>query len=294
MMAPKQSRFPGGVDRPLSCLCAPEPLTSFKNAALVIAHPGHELRLFGWMSQWKPHVYVITDGSGHHGVSRVPSTSRILKQDNIPCGEVFGCISDAGIYQAVLQQDSSFFLDLTDRLASAFVKHQIDFVAGDATEGYNTSHDLCRVVVNAAVQIASRATAKQMANYEFCLTEWDQNTEALHDDQCLHFRLNDQLLAHKLDAARKYVELKDEISAGIARRGTEYFRLECLRRVSSRNAGHTISGKPFYETWGEQRVSSGTYSSVIRFNQHILPLANAIMKHAEYACLRPEAVVASR
>src|SRR5947209_5089642 len=177
MTVPEQSRIPGGLDMPLACLCAPEPLSSFGNAALVVAHPGHELRVFGWMSQWKPRVYVITDGSGRHGVSRVSSTSRVLAGHNVPSGKIFGCVSDAAIYRAILEQDVPFFLDLTSRLASDFEKHGIDFVAGDATEGYNTSHDLCRVMVNAAVQIASRATGKQITNYEFCLTEWDLNAE---------------------------------------------------------------------------------------------------------------------
>ena len=279
MTVPEQSRIPGGLDMPLACLCAPEPLSSCGNAALVVAHPGHELRVFGWMSQWKPRVYVITDGSGRHGVSRVSSTSRILERLNVPPGEILGCTTDAGIYQAILEQDSSFFLGVTDRLASAFIKHRISFVAGDATEGYNTSHDLCRVMVNAAVQIASCASAEPITNYEFCLTEWDEMGSAVHDAQCLHFRLDDQLLSQKLDAAQQYVELKEEISAGLARRGAEYFRLECLRKVN-RNQEAIWSEKPFYEAWGERRVSGGAYRSVIRYKEHILPLTAAIMEHA--------------
>ena len=31
---------------------------------LVIAHPGHELRLYGWIAQTKPLVCILTDGSG--------------------------------------------------------------------------------------------------------------------------------------------------------------------------------------------------------------------------------------
>ncbi|PYP92476.1 MAG: hypothetical protein DMG65_03905 [Candidatus Angelobacter sp. Gp1-AA117] len=293
MTVPEQSRIPGGLDMPLACLCAPEPLSSFGNAALVVAHPGHELRVFGWMSQWKPRVYVITDGSGRHGVSRVPSTSRILDRLNIPSGEIFGCINDTGIYQAIRQQDFSFFLSVTDRLASALIKHRISFVAGDATEGYNTSHDLCRVIVNAAVQIASCASAVPIANYEFCLTEWDQTGSAVHDDRCLHFRLNDQLLSHKLEAAQQYAELKEEVSAGIAHRGAEYFRLECLRKVNW-DRERILSEKPFYETWGERRVSSGAYPSVIRYREHILPLTAAIMDHAARISARRPAAAAVR
>lgn len=292
MTVPAQSRIPGGLEMPLACLCAPESLSSSGNAALVVAHPGHELRVFGWMAQWKPRVFIITDGSGRHGVSRVSSTSSILEKLNVPSGDIFGCTTDADIYQAILQQDSSFFLGVTDRLASAFIKHGINFVAGDATEGYNTSHDLCRVMVNAAVQIASGASTTPIANYEFCLTEWDEMGSAMHDDQCLHFRLNDQLLSQKLEAAQQYVELKEEISAGIARRGEEYFRLECLRKLS-RNRDRILSEKPFYEAWGERRVGSGVYQTVIRYREHILPLTAAIMDHAARIAPRRSAAAAS-
>src|SRR5205807_7508802 len=107
-------------------LCAPASFISFEKAALVVAHPGHELRVFGWLSQYQPRVYVITDGSGRSGVSRVPSTTALLQQIGAPAGEVFGVISDAGIYRAILKADLSFFLGLVDSLAASFVQHGIE------------------------------------------------------------------------------------------------------------------------------------------------------------------------
>src|SRR5438046_692715 len=103
-MTSEQSHFSGGRDLPRSGLCAPQ------RAALVVAHPGHELRVFGWLSQYKPRVYVITDGSGRSGVSRAPSTQALLQQVGAPSGEIFGVISDTGIYRAILASDFSFFL----------------------------------------------------------------------------------------------------------------------------------------------------------------------------------------
>ena len=273
-MTSEQSHFPGGRSTPLSGLCAPQ------RAALVVAHPGHELRVFGWLSQSKPRVYVITDGSGRAGVSRTPSTQTLLQQSGASSGEIFGVISDAGIYRAILEADFSFFLNLADNLAASFVQHGIEFVAGDAEEGYNPSHDLCRTLVNAAVSMAERATGRQIANYEFCLTEWEQDAAASHDGQCLHLHLDDSLLSRKVKAAEGYVELKQEVQAGIAKRGTEYFRMECFRKVANTASLPQSSAKPFYETWGEQRVGSGEYESVIRYREHMLPLTTAIANHA--------------
>jgi hypothetical protein len=49
-------------------------------AALVIAHPGHEARLRGWVERARPRVFVVTDGSGRGGVSRIGETARALKE----------------------------------------------------------------------------------------------------------------------------------------------------------------------------------------------------------------------
>ena len=36
--------------------------------------------------------------------------------------------------------------------------------------------------------------------------------------------------------------------------------------------------KPFYETYGEQKVAGGRYQSVIRFHKHVLPIVNHLRK----------------
>ena len=38
---------------------------SEQRAVLVVAHPGHELRVHGWLELARPTVCILTDGSGH-------------------------------------------------------------------------------------------------------------------------------------------------------------------------------------------------------------------------------------
>jgi hypothetical protein len=265
---------------PPSSPSAPVSLGVFSRPALVAGHPGHELKVFGWMSQHAPRVYLVTDGSGRHGVSRTPSTAAVIAGLQAPPGEVFGFLSDAEIYDAMLQKDVPLFIGLVDELAGSFVRHQIDFVAGDAAEGFNPTHDLCRALINAAVLIAEGTLGRRIANFEFCLTEWEQGCRAqTHDSRCQHFILDDRLLAQKLAAAEAYVELEAEVQRAVAQRGKEFFRVECLRRVVAPVLAHP-DDKPLYELWGEQRVVEGQYKSVIRFNEHILPIVEAILHHA--------------
>ena len=263
----------------LSCLKTPEFFLPFRRPALVVGHPGHELRVFGWMCEHRPLVCVLTDGSGRHGISRLASTAKLIAQSGARSGEVFGPVSDSGMYRALLEKNIPLFLDILNDIADSMVRHDIDFVAGDASEGFNPTHDICRVLVNGAVALAERASGRPISNYEFCLTEWEQHCQERHDSRCMHLRLEDEMLRRKLDAAAGYVEMKDEVRQAIAERGEEYFRVECFRKVSRPLAQVEDSGKPYYETWGEQRVAQGEYGSVIRLNEHMLPVMAAVRDH---------------
>jgi hypothetical protein len=275
---------------PLSCLCAPETFASFKHPAVVVGHPGHELKVFGWIDEHRPQVHVITDGSGRRGISRLASTAQLLSGMGVEPGEVFGAVSDAGLYRALLERNVPFLLDLLDCLSGSFVRHRVDFVAGDASEGFNPTHDICRALVNAAVELAQRATDCYIPNYEFCLSEGEQDNQDLHDRQCLHLRLGDDALRRKLEAAAGYVELKEEVQKAIAARGEQYFQIECLRKVSNVLPEGDHPGKPYYETFGEKRVAEGEYASVIRYKEHMLPILDALRSHV--AAARPTARLA--
>ena len=265
----------------LSCLFAPEPLDSYRRAAMVIGHPGHELKVFGWITTHHPRVYVLTDGSGQNGVSRLSATENLLAQLGAERGEIFGAATDAEIYEAILEQRVSFFLNILDAIAESFASHSIDFVAGDLSEGFNPTHDLCRELIDAAVALVQRARKVSIPNYGFSLTEGESSYEASHDRDCMHLRLDDDLLCRKLQAARNYAGLSGEIQSAIQHYGEEYFGVECLKKNNL-----TVpplwaeSGKPHYERWGEQRKTEGKYGSVIRYRQHIVPIVTAIREHA--------------
>jgi hypothetical protein len=276
----------------ISFLHGPDRIGDYRNAALVVAHPGHELKVFGWLSESAPRVHVLTDGSGA-GLPRLSSTAKLLRPTGAVPGEVFGSVSDAEMYRAILGKRMEIFLEIVDGLAASLVENGIDFVAGDATEGFNPTHDVCRSLLNAAVCIAQRATGKTIANYEFCLTEWEQHCREVHDQRCLHLRLDDALLHEKLRSAEEYAELKAEIQQAISTKGEEYFRIECLRKVTVLFPRLSSVAKPYYETFGEERVAQGKYEFVIRYEQHMVPILKAVRKHAQGRTKLPEAFPAS-
>jgi len=268
--------MPLSLEAPVKC----------QRLALVIGHPGHELRVFGLVSEFKPRVYMLTDGSGRHGIPRTPSSVALISKLGATRGELFARMSDADIYRAILEQNFSGFCCMVRELAASFLKHNIGWVAGDAAEGFNPTHDLCRGLTNAAVLLTERMCGRRIANFEISLTEWEQGCPSpLHDHQCMHWTLDDHQLAEKIAAAKQYVELKNEVERALQQRGEGYFRTECLRRPRAEEPPRYDRSKPAYETWGEQRVDKGQYQTVIRFKEHIFPILKAIQDYAVDATL---------
>lgn len=74
-----------------------------QKAALVIGHPGHELRVHHWLEKARPLVLVLTDGSGHLSAGRLDRTAAVLAgADASPAANFFGKTSDRELYRAIL------------------------------------------------------------------------------------------------------------------------------------------------------------------------------------------------
>src|SRR5205814_10313894 len=101
------------------------------------------------------------------GCSRIASTTRYLERFGARRGRVFGRFADLEVYRAVLARDFNVFTSLCDELAETFVAEGVCTVVGDASEGYNSTHDICRLLVNASVELVSRRSERPIANYDF-------------------------------------------------------------------------------------------------------------------------------
>jgi hypothetical protein len=229
-----------------------------------------------------PVVCVLTDGSGSGGEGRLESTTALLARTGARRGPVYGWMSDRAIYAAIVDRDDARFCRLADALAQMLVEGGFDCVVGDAVEGYNPSHDTCRLVVNAALRIAGRARGRPIAAYDFVLVGAPDQCPDDRRDGALWRSLDDAALGRKLQAARGYPELAGEVEHALERYGTAPFRTECLRPVDlSDRYGRDAGEVPYYETYGEQRVAAGAYDRVLRFREHLLPLADALWDHGE-------------
>ncbi len=250
-------------------------------AALVVAHPGHELMVHGWLEIARPCVFVLTDGSGRSNRSRLGSTTKVLERAGATTGRLYGGLTDAAAYAAILNHDFEVFINFARELAGAFVSEQIDLVAGDALEGYNPMHDVCRLVVNAAVTVARRTHGHAIANFDFSLVNETAALSGPAADE-ITLQLDEAALARKISVARGYAELAGEVSSALGKSSIEAFRVERLRPVDpERPEPRCTEEKPFYEQYGEKQVAAGHYTRVLRYDEHLAPLAEALSNYPQ-------------
>jgi hypothetical protein len=238
-------------------------------AALVVAHPGHELRLYHWLETARPLVFVITDGSGS-GRSRINSTREALRTSGCTAGSIMAAFTDQEIYRLMLNGNVDPVVAMTLDLAECLIEHDIRSVVADAFELYNPTHDLCSAVASLAAERAGLATNRRIARYEYAVTE-----ASSRDGVTLE--LDDAAVARKLAAAHRYETLNLEVESLIARIGGDAVRREVLRPIASAVDLSNPVSKPFYETHGEKRVAAGQYSTVIRYGQHFRPFVQKLI-----------------
>jgi hypothetical protein len=238
-------------------------------AALVVAHPGHELRLHHWLEKARPRVFVLTDGSGS-GASRIRSTIEVLDATGCTAGSILAPFTDHEIYRMLLDGEVDRVLAMTLNLAEDLVEHGIRAVVADACEWYNPTHDLCAVTARLAAQRASLIRGSSIACYGYAVTQAASVTgETLE--------LDDAALARKTLAAHRYDALSLEVENLLARVGPDALRREVLQPIAADVLLPAPTSKPFYETHGESRVAAGRFSTVIRYEQHFRPFVEKLI-----------------
>jgi hypothetical protein len=250
-------------------------------AALVIAHPGHELLAHGWLELARPIVFVLTDGSGRTNRSRIDGTTKVLEQTGARPSPMFGGFTDRAAYTALLEHRVDFFIDLAEELARALAAERIDYVVGDAEEGYNPMHDVCRLVIDAAVRAVHRTNGRHVANFKLPIVGWSEDHVAGPSPEQIRVQLTEDAFARKVAAASRYIELQDEMESALRGQLINALRVERFRLVGRRDDEPRPGGDPrFYEQYGEKQVAAGYYTRVLRHAEHVAPLAETLLSYA--------------
>jgi len=227
---------------------------------LYIAHPGHELLLTQWISDNRPEVNILTDGSGATGVSRLESSIRVLKSLGVDKGQIFGRITDAQIYAHIINRNMDVFLSIVNEMLSIWQHNRPSCIVVDGFEGYNPVHDLMNLLVSCACIRYKKQTAHNIPLYSFKLVN-----KFNPDAGSIHIKLTDEQLKKKQNIVFSYPEMRKEVDAAIARLGEKDCFTECLDVIDyDRSDEWREAQLPFYELYGEKKVQQGIYENVLR------------------------------
>ena len=242
---------------------------------LLVAHPGHELRLFGWIAMTRPLVAILTDGSGSTGVSRIDQTRELIDRLG---GEIVmaGRFAEPQLYELILRAQAAPLLEVADELAGLLRAEGSELIVSDAGEGYHPGHDLCTPIAACAA-----AHCQQPPRHCEYRVVGDPRVDGSHASV---LTLDDATLRDKIESSRRYAAnsgavLAAEVEYMFDTYGEESFRYECLFP-----AGHEgpqlLDGLRYYEKRGEQRVRDGRYREVLRHATHVEPLVAALRQRA--------------
>jgi hypothetical protein len=251
-------------------------------AVLILGHPSHEVRVFTWMLKTKPVVSVLTDGSANRGFRVCEHTASYLQERGIPLGSMFGAFPDRQFYAHILSQDFQFFRSVSRHLAEELCDESVGLVAGDSIEGFNPTHDICRLLIDAAVLIARLKRKQPLANYEFTLVGPVKPKDKACDGASILVTLTDEERGQKIEFAKVYPGVAEDVARQLAAHGAESFGEEFLYPSDeSRLFRPLFHDKPPYELYGEMRVLSGFYSSVLRYSEHVRPIQEDLCRFVE-------------
>ncbi len=228
---------------------------------LILAHPGHELRIHHWLELNRPRVYLLTDGSGGKGTSRTHFSRKIVEETGSICGSVFGELSDKTWYAALADKNFTFFHSVLARIEADLADGESFDIIADAVDGYNPVHDLASAMGVALQRRLIAAGRKATLAFSAAVPSASGDLVAL-----LH--LDEAARARKLKAIEGYTPLAEE-ARRILEQDSSAIDREYLIKQSTNWSKQTT---PTWETIGRERVQAGTYKSCLTSEEHFLPI----------------------
>ena len=173
----------------------------------------------------------------------------------------------------ILERNTALLVSLVAELAAQLERDRPAIIVGDAAEGYNPVHDLCRLIAGAAVAMAG-VPVKQ---YEYAVVDHPHSFDAA----AIVIELDAAEYAAKMERARGQAAALTDIEELLSRHGADAYRREVLCPVVDWAAIDGDAAQPLYERYGEERVAAGRYTKVIRRREHMLPLRDALRAEVE-------------
>jgi hypothetical protein len=246
-----------------------DPFVTSPAPILLIAHPGHELLLHGWLQEERPVVVSITDGSGGSSCDRIAYSRAVIESAGASCSAMFGILSDRECYTSILEQDDTVFDTWRLRITNEIIRHSSPVLVCDPLEFYNPMHDLANALGHAAARAAEAKLRRRVDILSYPITRPHPGSEAVT------VPLSSKALEQKRTAAKQYAPLAAEVDALDHVLGSAAETLFLDEAFAWPEASPEPVG---YELTGRSRIQSGRYSDLITYVDHVAPIARSLLQ----------------
>ncbi|MDI1280528.1 hypothetical protein [Brevundimonas sp.] len=252
------------------------------HTALVVAHPGHELRMSAWVRRARPRLSIIARGSRSGQSERRIEASRRLADvlGAVPTAP-FGAAFDVDLYRWMMAGDAAPFLDLVDTLAAGFCAGAVTTVVTDGWQNYNPVHDLTHLMTRVAAAEAGQTLGRAVTCLDYPVVLGDL-AAAPAGPAVAVLDLDPQQRADKQALVDRYPEIADDVASLSASAGPAAFTRESLHRPLPLADLIPTDRPPLYEAWGEDRVRAGVYAEALRWS-HMVPIVSRLARRLEAA-----------
>jgi hypothetical protein len=242
----------------------------------VFSHPNHELAVFGLVQRTRPAIVYLTDGGGPHrenqtreGLGRIGALERAT----------FFSITEDAMYNALLERDSGFFVDLALRLRESLRSHAPRQIVCDAVEFYNPLHDITLPIVLRAseglpaVVFEAPLVFQQPGGGERYVVQRPAASRVEHQ---IGFDLSADERAAKLTARDEvYTLLVEQMGPVITGLPDDHIGHEVVvPAVGIRLPGDDLTLR--YEWRSQILLASGQIGQAITYSGHYLPVVEAL------------------
>jgi hypothetical protein len=253
----------------LTCIDRPE-------TALVVAHPGHELRLTAWIAETRPWLFILTKGArSGHTEDRIETSLALAPQLGARPGRLFGVAFDVDVYAQILGGDTAYFDALTDSLRDALIAAAVTRVVTDGWQNYNPAHDLTHLIARVAAAEAAVACGQEIEVLDYPVVLGSMAGSA-PGPEVWRAVLTPEAAAEKIALAAIYPGLTPDVAGLHGAAGRRAFDTESLHSPRALAELVPLPGQPpWYERHGEARVRAGVYERALRW-EHMAPVVSAL------------------
>jgi hypothetical protein len=227
---------------------------------MIVAHPGHELLAHHWLETALPSVFILTDGAGRAGESRLHFSRACVGATGAKLAPTSGALTDREWYAALLKGDHSPFSRVARLMLDAARRTRAKLIVSDAWDGYNPMHDAACSIAAAVCKVL-RGDGQAVAHLSVPAVGAPPQNPAVTLD------LDAAAIARKEEAFSAYHPLRNEIALA---RATSHFRM-AEERFYGTPSGPAFGAPPSYERTSQKRVRMRAYAEPLTFRRHFAP-----------------------